>query len=295
MNLLRFLLLTLVLASQGATAMTGIFWQPQLRDNQASRESWQSLMRSVRQQGFDTLILQWTRYGDAFADASETAKLVERTADARRAGLKIVIGLYADPDFFTRQQQPDLALENYLNRLRVNDLEQVQHWLDAAGIAPDGWYISAEIDDHNWRNEARRQPLLKWLNETRSGLSKLSDKPVYISSFFAGNMEPDAYARFMQQLHSTGLHIWVQDGSGVGTLTEAQRQLYLNASANCSNGRAEGVVYELFKSQAGATFSAQPKSSAEINTLLAMPSACAKSRVYFSLRYLPAARNILAL
>ncbi len=294
MNLLRFLLLTLVLASQGAAAMTGIFWQPQLRDNQVSNDSWQSLMQSVRKQGFDTLILQWTRYGDAFSNTNETAKLVERTAAARQAGLKVIIGLYADPDFFTRQQQPALALENYLNRLRVNDLEQLRHWLDGAGVAPDGWYISAEIDDHNWRNEARRQPLLKWLSDTRRGINELSDKPVYISSFFAGNMEPDAYARFMQQLHSTGLHIWIQDGSGVGTLSEAQRQLYLNASANCSNGAAEGVIYELFNSQPGETFRAEPKSSAEINTLLATPSACGKSRVYFSLRYLPVAHTILA-
>lgn len=295
MKWLRFLLFSLLLASQGTSAMTGIFWQPQLRDGKVSPESWQSLMQSVRQQGFDTLVLQWTRYGDAFADASETARLVERSAAARRAGLKVVIGLYADPDFFTRQHQPELALQNYLNQLRVNDVEQVQHWLNAAKIAPDGWYISAEIDDLNWRSEARRQPLLKWLNDTRRSLSELTDKPVYISSFFAGNMAPDAYARFMQQLHGTGLRVWVQDGSGVGKLNDAQRQLYLDASAGCNTGIVQGVVYELFKSKPGESFSAEPKSSKEIAALLAAPSACGKDRLYFSLRYLNAARNILAL
>lgn len=295
MKLLRFLLLALMLASQGASAMTGIFWQPQLRDNQASSESWLSLMQAVRGQGFDTLIVQWSRYGDAFASADETTWLVERTAAARRAGLKVIVGLYADPDFFTRQHQPEQALENYLDRLRASDIAQLQHWLEAAKVAPDGWYISAEIDDHNWRSAAKRQPLLKWLNNTRSSLSELTDKPVYISSFFAGNMDPQEYAQFMQQLRDSGLHVWIQDGSGVGKLTDAQRQLYLNASAGCNKGAAEGIIYEVFKSQPGERFSAVPKSRAEINALMAAPTTCGKNRLFFSLRYLPAARNILAL
>ena len=159
---------------------------------------------------------------------------------------------------------------------------------------PDGWYISAEIDDLNWRSVAAHHPLLTWLNNAQRLISDVSAKPVYISSFFAGNMSPDGYRQLLEHVKATGVNVWVQDGSGVDKLTAEQRERYLQASADCqSSAPASGIVYELFVAGKGKTFTAKPKPDAEIASLLAKRSSCGKDTLYFSLRYLPVAHGIL--
>lgn len=52
--------------------MKGIIWQPQNRDSQITdAPSGRGLMSQLRLQGFDTLVLQWTRYGDAFTQPEQ--------------------------------------------------------------------------------------------------------------------------------------------------------------------------------------------------------------------------------
>ncbi len=68
-----FVLLTLLLVSPFSFAMKGIIWQPQNRDSQVTDTQWQGLMSQLRLQGFDTLVLQWTRYGDAFTQPEQSA------------------------------------------------------------------------------------------------------------------------------------------------------------------------------------------------------------------------------
>ncbi|EEX1765444.1 DUF4434 family protein, partial [Escherichia coli] len=246
------------------------------------------------QKNMDTLVLQWTRYGDAFTQPEQRALLFKRAAAAQQAGLKLIVGLNADPEFFMHQKQSSAALESYLNRLLAADLQQARLWSAAPGVTPDGWYISAEIDDLNWRSEAARQPLLTWLNNEQRLISDVSAKPVYISSFFAGNMSPDGYRQLLEHVKATGVNVWVQDGSGVDKLTAEQRERYLQASADCqSSAPASGIVYELFVAGKGKTFTAKPKPDAEIASLLAKRSSCGKDTLYFSLRYLPVAHGIL--
>lgn len=202
--------------------------------------------------------------------------------------------LEADPEFFMHQKQSSAALESYLNRLLAADLQQARLWSAVPGVTPDGWYFSAEIDDLNWRSEAARQPLLTWLNNAQRLISDVSAKPVYISSFFAGNMSPDGYRQLLEHVKATGVNVWVQDGSGVDKLTAEQRERYLQASADCqSSAPASGIVYELFVAGKGKTFTAKPKPDAEIASLLAKRSSCGKDTLYFSLRYLPVAHGIL--
>ncbi len=125
-------------------------------------------------------------------------------------------------------------------------------------------------------------------------ISDVSAKPVYISSFFAGNMSPDGYRQLLEHVKATGVNVWVQDGSCVDKLTAEQRERYLQASADCqSSAPASGIVYELFVAGKGKTFTAKPKPDAEIASLLAKRSSCGKDTLYFSLRYLPVAHGIL--
>ncbi|KMK16866.1 hypothetical protein ABW09_19030 [Pluralibacter gergoviae] len=288
---IRHLFLLLALASPFAAAVNGIFWQPQLRDSSVSAARWQALMQTLRRDGFDTLIVQWTAWGSAFDSDARRQALQQRAAAARAAGLRVIVGLRADPDFFQRQKQPPAALRSYLGRLRVADIAQAKRWASAA----DGWYISAEIDDLNWRGPAARRELLSWLSATRRQLAAVGPQPVYISSFFAGNMTPEGYRQLVDEVRNTGVAAWIQDGRGASTLTPAERQRYLSEAAGCG-GRtpAGGVVYELFATRPGATFSAAPLPAAELAAQRAQRSACGKDNLYFSLRYLPAARGVLS-
>lgn len=289
MKLHHFLLL-LALFSPITSAMNAIFWQPQQRDNSVPPEQWRVLMQGVRQAGFDTLVLQWTSYGEAFSSDNERSLLLQRVKDARAAGLKVIIGLHADPDFFQRQKQTAAALTNYLNRLLIADIQQAKIWSAYA----DGWYISAEIDDLNWRNPTANAQLLQWLGTTRTHLVNVHNKPIYISSFFAGHMTPESYSRMLAEIHQLGIQVWVQDGSGVNVLTERERALYLTASAGCQSlTPAQGIIYELFQVTPGKTFNATPLSPTALAARLAQKNACGKDNIYFSLRYLPLARGTL--
>ena len=78
-----FVLLTLLLVSPFSFAMKGIIWQPQNRDSQVTDTQWQGLMSQLRLQGFDTLVLQWTRYGDAFTQPEQRTLLFKRAAAAQ--------------------------------------------------------------------------------------------------------------------------------------------------------------------------------------------------------------------
>lgn len=291
---LRHLLLLAMLVSPWANAMQAIFWQPQLRDNTVSTTQWATLMQTLRGEGFDTLVLQWTQYGTAFADENGHQLLEQRAAAAHAAGLKVIVGLHADPEFFTRQKQSATALSHYLGGLRVADLQQAKRWVDNPDFRPDGWYLSAEVDDLNWRNPQAREQLLKWLGDTRQQLAQLDNKPVYISSFFAGNMTPESYTAMLAEIEKSGIAVWIQDGYGVKKLTPPQRQLYLDSAAGCQSATpARGIVYELFQTQPGKTFTAGSLSPEELNTRLRQKTACGKDRLYFSLRYLPIAKGTL--
>ncbi|MGU3523674.1 DUF4434 family protein [Enterobacteriaceae bacterium C23F] len=291
---LRHLFLLVMLASPWANAMKAVIWQPQLRDSSVTSAQWSGLMQALRQQGVDTLVLQWTQYGTAFADDQGNQQLRQRASAAQAAGLKVIVGLNADPDFFSRQKQSASALKHYLGRLREADLQLAKRWSGAAELRPDGWYLSAEIDDLNWRSPEKRAELLTWLGDTRQQLAKQGSKPVYISSFFAGNMTPDAYAAMIAEVEKLRIGVWVQDGLGVKTLNQAQRQLYLDAAAGChATSPARGTVYEVFDVTPGKTFSAQPMAAKQMAAQLARTSHCGKDVVWFSLRYLPAAQGIL--
>lgn len=290
----RHLLLLVILVSPWANAMKAIFWQPQLRDNTAASTQWATLMQTLRREGFDTLVLQWTQYGSAFADNNGRQLLQHRAAAAHAAGLKVIVGLNGDPEFFTRQKQSAAALDHYLSRLRVADLQQAKRWTDRPDFRPDGWYLSAEVDDLNWRNPQARKQLLSWLDDTRQQLAQLDNKPVYISSFFTGHMTPESYAGMIAEIEKRDIGVWVQDGYGVKTLTPTQRQLYLDSTAGCHSATpARGIVYELFQTLPGKAFKAESLSPEELNMRLKQKMPCGKDSLYFSLRYLPVAKGIL--
>ncbi|MEZ2574248.1 MULTISPECIES: DUF4434 domain-containing protein [Buttiauxella] len=280
---------TLLLVVPFASAMNAVMYQPQLRDTTVSDAQWQSVLSKLKGQGIDTLVLQWSRYDDAFTGGESRAWLERKAQLTTASGLKLVIGLAADGQFFERQKQPMPALENYLNHLRANDVAVAKRWVEVLGEqAISGWYISSELDDRRWRTPQMQQVAENWMNNTRLSLAAVADKPVAVSSFFAGNMTPDSYRKWITTLNHSGVKVWMQDGAGTQVLTETERALYLQAPS-------AGKVIELFRQDKQAeTFEAQPAPAAYQQKLLSTPVPQGQDRIFFSLRYMSAANGVLA-
>jgi hypothetical protein len=291
----NLLFVVLIVFGTSAYAMQGVFWQPQLRDLHISDHAWAGLMAQVREQGFDTLVLQWTRHDDSFSEVQQWQQLLKKTIAARQAGLKIIVGLHWDSQFFTLQKQPADALAAYLRQLAARDLQQLVLWQSRLPFVPDGWYVSAEIDDKNWRSQAQRKRLLGWLSSLRRGLGEHSGEPVYISSFFAGNMSPEAYGALLTDISEAGYQVWVQDGAGVGALPDRARQLYLERAGECKHqaSPARGFIYEIFKQHRQSEFVAYAHNTARLPAGPVSQSGCGHQQLYFSLRYLPAANEVM--
>lgn len=157
------LLAALLLAPWLAQAATAVFYQPQTRDRELAAAQWPGWFAQLRARGFDTLVVQWTQYGDAFADPAGHAWLLQRVREARAAGLRIVLGLHSDPAFFQRQEMPATALDDYLRTLARQDAEAARRWIGELGDeAIAGWYLPMEIDDRRWRAPPARASWIGW-------------------------------------------------------------------------------------------------------------------------------------
>lgn len=294
-TLLRFVALLALLTPWLAGAATAIIYQPQLRDRDISAAQWPALFSHLRAQGFDTLVVQWTQYGDAFGDPNGHVWLLQRVREAHAAGLRIVLGLNSDPAFFQRQEASSAALGNYLRTLSQRDATVASQWADELGTDTiAGWYLPVEIDDKRWRDPDARKQLQDYLATERGQLDRIARRPVYVTSFFAGNMVPLRYAELLEDVQHSGVRVWVQDGAGTGRLGEGERKLYLDAVSPCEARRSRGVVYEIFH-QTGEdkAFTAAALSADEASAALAQRAPCEGDSVFFELRYLPAANAVL--
>jgi hypothetical protein len=276
-------------------ATTAIFYQPLRSDRSLAEAHWPGLFAGLRAQGFDTLVVQWVQYGDAFADPAEHAWLLRRLREAQAAGLQLVLGLGGDPAFFERQKASAAALEGYLGKLARDDARIADTWANELGeSAIAGWYLPLEIDDLHWREPGTRGVLLDYLRQEARQLRHIARRPVYVTSFFAGNMAPSSYAGLLADIDRSGVRAWVQDGAGTGRLSPAERRLYLEAASRCGQPGAQGIVYELFRQTGTDTaFSAVALPPPELAATLAQRAPCQGDSVFFELRYLPAAGALL--
>ncbi|HKT28457.1 DUF4434 domain-containing protein [Dyella sp.] len=292
---LRITMLLWLLMPCLACASTAIIYQPQWRDRSVTEAQWSILLAQVRAQGFDTLVVQWTVYGDAFSDPAGHAWLLQRVRMARASGLHIVLGLNSDPAFFQRQEASTAALSDYLHALSRRNDTVAHQWADDLGVdAIEGWYLPLEIDDRRWRDPKAREQLQSYLSTEYRQLDRIAQRPVYVSSFFAGNMTPERYAELLDDVQHTGVLVWVQDGAGTARLGGGERKLYLDAVSQCTSAHASGIVFEIFH-QTGAdkAFSATPLATAQASAALTQRAPCNGDSVFFELRYLPEAAGIM--
>lgn len=280
------ILLLLALPSQ---AVTAIFYQPQATDQSVDLDKWVSIFTNLRTRGFDTLVVQWAQYGTSANQKKDQDWLIEVLTKAKQANLKLILGLSADPDVFSKLQQAPATLEIYLQKTYERDRQALLAWRASPLIdSIIGWYIPLEIDDREWRDQERRTVLKQFLDREVKQIQLISENQVYISSFFTGNMTPSNYSKLLTELKSgIPLKVWVQDGGGTNKLSSQERSLYFQELNNCDTNVADGLIFEIFKqTEHDQTFTAKALKPTELAKKLKLRAPCNRDSIFFELRYL---------
>ena len=267
----------LVLCLQ-ASANQRLFYQPLNRDASVTPAQWQQLWHATAAQGGNTLIVQWSAYGDSDFGGAQ-GWLANSLRTARAEGLQLVMGLYMDPAYYQRLEQLDgEGLNSYWKAQLGRSLSQYQHLRQVWQLPVEGWYLPMELDDQHFRDAERRDALYSQLQ----AFNRQLDKPLHISAFSAGKLSPRVHASWLDQLVGSGLTVWWQDGAGTGRLPPLVRQSYEQALP-CR----VGVVREAFRqvSAPGQPFRAEPAEPK-------LGSGCHAEAV-FALRYRPWATGVL--
>ena len=285
---LAMLLCCISVAAQ-AGDMRAIFFQPLRSDLTVPAKNWPVIFSEAKRKGFNTLVIQWTSYGDLFASKENQQWLQDRLIQALQADLKLVIGLGGDPAIFERLKQSPPAVGSYLRKTNQINNALASQWVKALpSDAIIGWYLPLEIDDRQWRTKPARAELIKYLSRQVDELTNIRFVPVYVSSFFAGNMTPERYAVMLENIElQSKVHLWVQDGGGTNKLTTAERELYLNAVSHCSSFAVSGFIFEIFnQTQADQQFAAIPLDRSRMSKALEQKNPCGGDNVFFALNYL---------
>lgn len=267
----------------------GIFFQPREADLSIPVENWPKIFKLAKAHGFNTLVIQWTRFDNVFSSPQNQMWLQERMLEAAGENLQLVIGLSSDPDTFERLKQPASIVGSYFRKLNELNVNLAQQWVKVIPRkAIAGWYLPLEVDDRQWRDLSARTELTRYLKRQVSELGDVLPVPIYISSFFSGNMTPERYAVMLENIEAQSkVHFWVQNGSGTNKLIQAERDLYLDAIAKCSGYAATGLIYEIFtQTKADSEFAAKALSASEMSKALQQRAPCHGDRLFFALNYL---------
>jgi len=280
----------LLLIPQFAFALNGVFYQPQLRDMDIPMERWHSIFSEVKAHQFDTLVVQWSQYGDAFESEAQQAWLEKVVGLAAHRGLNIIMGLYADPGQFQEIKASNSLIEPYFLEVKEKNVRLATHWLKTLpSNRLKGWYLTFEVDDQRWRDRND----MTWLgHQVRRDVQAVTTLepglPVYLSTFFGGYTTPANYRDLLSDLaHASGAKLWVQDGRGTRRLLPVETGIYIQALSNCDNSPVAGWIIEAFQ-QTGSSeaFTARPLKGTALKKALAQKIPCGQDRLVFSLRYL---------
>ncbi|WP_407333341.1 DUF4434 domain-containing protein [Enterovibrio sp. 27052020O] len=269
-------LLALLTSVSFASAST-VYYQPLNMDKQLTDREWAANLDSLRGIGIESGVIQWVQYGDE--TFGETNGWLAQRMQMWTQRSPVWLGLYADPEYFSRIDQPANQQAKYLDMLldkNAKTLSAWQTWVSANTNNVQGYYLPMELSDYYFRTPASQQVLKQQLTHFTSKL----DKPLAISVFASGTLSPSAFNKWLISLTQTGVHIWLQDGQGTQALPIKTRQAYFNVLA-CD----VGVISELFIQTSVSPFHARPMTNEERSTANLSIKPC-HQKLSFSLRYL---------
>lgn len=246
-----------VSANCNSSRLRGTFIQPTNDQAAWSHSDWRRLFDEFETLTLGNVFLQWSvlnrtaffptsRYNSAVA----TLPLVMDFA--AQARMQVWTGLHLDTQYWEEIRHGADRIRWYF-RERLHDLDMLLPDLDR--IMASGsfarWYITDEIDDQTWQDDAKRAVLKQYLSDTVVELkSRRPGSKVAISGFTNSSSHPDVVAAFWADiLNASGIDLLLfQDGVGEKKLELADLPRYYAALLRAvrAAGARLGAVVELF-------------------------------------------------
>jgi len=240
------------------------------------RSDWAQLVRSLRALGMNQIVVQWsvadaTAYYDSRQFRSGAMPPLGPLLDvAGEADMRVLVGLVHDSNFWGRIGGDAVQAERYLRELRTRSLQAARE------LAPrvtrhrafEGWYLSEEIDDLNWRDPPRRAVLADHLKTFTAELRALDPRArLAISGFANTGTDPVFLHDFWQGLLGDAPELDIllfQDGVGVRKLSLDELAPVLGAVQRAAQGRQRELrlIVEVFQQTAGPPIDQKPFAAA---------------------------------
>jgi hypothetical protein len=225
---------------------------------------WAAALGVLRATGAETVILQFT--GDITGAYEDRNDVVTRAAGpvrallaaAENAGLKVYLGLHADPNW-----PGDEAVLRLPPPLENPAVARALGEMCRQSPACAGWYLPNEIDDETWRDPERTRALHAHLVRAAAAVRALAPgRAVVVAPFLTGRLDPEAHARWWSELmvgHPFDV-LALQDGVGTGRVAPERAAEYLRALAPvaASAGVRLWSVVELFEQLHGTPHDREP-------------------------------------
>ena len=263
-------------AASAVPRIGGTFLQLLDHHQEWKAEDWNHLFDEFVAMRISKIVVQWS-VSDDLAFFASTAfrhgpnpplETILDLADAR--GMKVTVGLWHDPGYWSSVAGPAQAVEVYLRRSRLRAISIAEELAPSMERHPsfDGWYVSQEIDDTNWVQPERRGILKEHLQSLSASLHiPVPKAEVSLSCFSNAHLDPgtlEAFWTFMLTGSSID-RLLFQDGIGAHKLELEYLAPFLSAMkrATVASGRDLAVIVEVFDQTGGpgrddGVFSAVP-------------------------------------
>ena len=258
-------------AAAEAPRFTGTFLQLLADHASWDQARWETLFAAMRAIGVDEVVVQWSVNGDAPTYASKHFKAAPQESlpavlqAAQAQGMRLVLGLVHDPDYWGKIKRDPKLIRVYCRWLLLNSLEAAR---EVVALAKDnsaftGFYIPQEIDDRSWLDPEREKVLHEFLGNLTDGLHAIAPgKSVVISGFSNAFAEPLVLRQFWQRLlGETGIdRALFQDGIGVAKLRPGEAGIFLEAVSQAAQaaGRTFTPIVETFTQVDGVPLNDKP-------------------------------------
>lgn len=207
----------------------GTFVQLNNNNRKWSTQQWRTEFADLRRIGFNTLIVQWVRYGndDFFTLDDYGTSHIERIAiAAEESNIDLYVGLSLDKSWWqTRNVTAKLMDEELIQNKKT--AEQIQKLL-RQHKSFRGWYIPHELSDLHY-NSKQCEMILRFFKQLTSYLHRIEPlKPVIASGYTDHDKSKIVqfvswWTRFFNE---SGVDIWIfQDGAGVAGRSKWQNVL----------------------------------------------------------------------
>lgn len=268
--------------------LTGTFLQLWADHRDWPPERWEAMFNRFATLQLREIYVQWTVYDGI--DYSKTIETVIGEAAKRR--MSVYLGLAFDSGFWTMPEDPRSKELAFSERRRQSiALAQKLATRHGRNRAFAGWYLSEEIHEAVWRDDANRRILFAHLQETARALHDVRPrKRVSISGFADGRTQPADLAKFWTSLLTAAPidEVLFQDGVGVGNLSVAYVGAYLGSIKDAVSRRHRRfrVIVEIFRQVEGEfngkPFRAIPAEASSLQQQLATAGKFSKELVAFA-------------